>query len=109
MRAMADEGMWLLNEPPRALLAARHKVELSDEWLAKAMKASVRLNNGGSGGFVSPNGLVVTNHHVGAGTIQKVSTKANNYLETGFLAKTRKQELKCPDLEFNVLQEIVDV
>jgi hypothetical protein len=101
--------MWLLNEPPRDLLATRHKVVLTDEWLARAMKASVRFNNGGSGGFVSPDGLVVTNHHIGASTIQKLSTKAHNYLQDGFLAKTPRQELKCPDLELNVLQEILDV
>jgi hypothetical protein len=101
--------MWLLNEPPRKLLLDRHKFELTDDWLTRAMKASIRFNNGGSGGFVSADGLIVTNHHVGAGTIQKLSTKKHNYLVEGFHARTRRQELKCPDLELNVLQEIVDV
>jgi hypothetical protein len=105
----ADEGMWLLNAPPRALLKERHQFELTDEWLARAMKASVRFNSGGSGGFVSKDGLIVTNHHIGAGSIQKVSPKGKDYLRDGYHAKTRKQELKCPDLELNVLQEIVDV
>lgn len=108
-RVSADEGMWLLNEPPRKLLQERHGFTLSDEWLGRAQRASVRLNNGGSGGFVSPDGLLVTNHHVGSDAIQKLSTRAANYLRDGFLAKTRRQELKCPDLELNVLQEIVDV
>jgi hypothetical protein len=106
---LADEGMWLLNAPPHKLLQQRHGATLGDDWLERAMKASVRFNNGGSGGFVSPDGLIVTNHHIGAGSIQKVSPKDRNYLEEGFLAKTRKQELKCPDLELNVLQEISDV
>jgi hypothetical protein len=105
----ADEGMWLLSAPPYKLLAARHKFTLTDEWRTRAMKASVRFNNGGSGGFVSPDGLIITNHHIGAGSIQKVSPKNKDYLRDGFLAHTRRQELKCPDLELNVLQEILDV
>jgi hypothetical protein len=105
----ADEGMWLLSAPPHKMLEARHKFKLTDEWRARAMKASVRFNNGGSGGFVSADGLIVTNHHIGAGSIQKVSPKNKDYLRDGFFAATRRQELKCPDLELNVLQEILDV
>ncbi len=109
VRVSADEGMWLLNEPPRKLLQERHGFALTNDWLKRAMLASVRFTNGGSGGFVSPEGLIVTNHHIGAGTIQKLSTKDKNYLQNGFLARSRDEELKCPDLELNVLQEIVDV
>ncbi len=105
----ADEGMWLLSAPPYKMLEARHKFTLTDEWRTRAMKASVRFNNGGSGGFVSPDGLIVTNHHIGAGSLQKVSPKNRDYLRDGFLARTRRQELKCPDLELNVLQEILDM
>jgi hypothetical protein len=105
----ADEGMWLLEAPPRKLLKQRHQFDLGDAWLERAMKASVRFNNGGSGGFVSPEGLIVTNHHIGAGSIQKISPKGKDYLRDGYHAKTRKQELKCPDLELNVLQEVIDV
>jgi hypothetical protein len=105
----ADEGMWLLNQPPRALLKEKYDFDLTDAWLTRAMKASIRFNNGGSGSFVSADGLVVTNHHIGADSIQKLSTKNKNYYEDGFYARTRAEELKCPDLELNVLQEIVDV
>jgi hypothetical protein len=105
----ADEGMWLLSAPPVKLLQEKHHFTLTDEWRMRAMKASVRFNNGGSGGFVSPDGLIVTNHHIGSGFIQKVSPKDRDYVKVGFYAKTRKQEIKCPDLELNVLQEIVDV
>lgn len=109
MTARSDEGMWLLNEPPRELLKSKYGFDLTDAWLEHARLASIRFNNGGSGSFVSANGLIITNHHVGADSIQKLSTAERNLLRDGFIAKTPKQELKCPDLELNVLQEIVDV
>jgi hypothetical protein len=105
----ADEGMYLLNDPPRQLLKERHGFDLTDAWLERAMKASVRFNNGGSGGFVSPEGLIVTNHHIAADALQKLTTKERNLLRDGFLAAQRDDELKCPDLELNVLQAIEDV
>jgi hypothetical protein len=105
----ADEGMWLLNQPPRTLLKEKYDFDLTDAWLSQAMKASIRFNNGGSGSFVSADGLVVTNHHIGADSIQKLSTKNKNYFEDGFYASAPADELRCPDLELNVLQEIVDV
>jgi hypothetical protein len=109
MTAISDEGMWLLNDPPRELLKNKYGFELSDDWLDRAMHASVRLNSGGSGGFVSPEGLLVTNHHVAADSLQKLSTPQKDFYADGFYAATRAEELKCPDLEINVLQEIVDV
>jgi hypothetical protein len=109
MTASSDEGMWLLNDPPRQLLKERHGFDLGDAWLDKAMKANVRLNSGGSGGFVSPDGLLVTNHHVAADSIQKLSTPGRDLYRDGFLAPARDAELKCPDLELNVLQNITDV
>lgn len=105
----ADEGMWLLNQPPKDLLKKKYDFDLTDAWLQRAMKASIRFNNGGSGSFVSPNGLAITNHHIGSDLIQKLSTKDKDLHKHGFLAKTLEDELKCPDLELNVLQEIVDV
>jgi Peptidase S46 len=105
----ADEGMWLLNQPPRALLKEKHGFDLTDAWLERAMKASIRFNNGGSGSFVSADGLVITNHHIGADSIQKLSIKTRNYYEDGFYARSLTEELKCPDLELNVLQSIDDV
>jgi len=107
--AMADEGMWLLNDPPKQSLAKKYQFDLTDTWLDRAMKASVRFNSGGSGSFVSPNGLIVTNHHIGADAIQKLTTKERNLLRDGFYASMQAEELKCPDVELNVLQEIVDV
>jgi hypothetical protein len=105
----AGEGMWLLNDPPRSLLKERCDFDLTDEWLARARQASVRFNSGGSGGFVSADGLIVTNHHVGADCLQKLSPKGKDYVRDGFYAPTRDAELKCPDLELNVLESIEDV
>jgi hypothetical protein len=105
----ADEGMWLFSRPPRELLQKKYDFTLTDSWLANVQKASVRFNNGGSGGFVSPDGLVVTNHHIGADSILKLSGKGKDLHRDGFYAATRADELPCPDLELNVLQDIVDV
>jgi hypothetical protein len=105
----ADEGMWLLNDPPRRLLKDKYGFDLTGPWLERAQKASVRFNSGGSGGFVSAGGLIVTNHHIGADSLQKLSPKDKDYYRDGFYARTRAQELKCPDLELNVLQSIADV
>ena len=109
MTARSDEGMWLLNEPPRELLKTKYDFDLTDAWLEHARLASIRFNNGGSGSFVSPNGLIITNHHVGADSVSKLSTPERHLLRDGFLAKTNADELKCADLELNVLQEIIDV
>jgi hypothetical protein len=109
MTAVSDEGMWLLNDAPKQLLKDKYKFDLTDAWLKNAMLASVRLNSGGSGGFVSPDGLLVTNHHVAADSLQKLSKPGEDLLRDGFYAETRDKEPKCPDLEINVLQEIIDV
>src|SRR5262245_9793777 len=104
----ADEGMWLFSNPPRAQLKA-YGFDPTDKWLEHVRLSSVRFNSGGSGSFVSPDGLVMTNHHVAAGDLDKVSTPEKNYLRDGFYAKTRDQEIKCKGLELNVLTGIKDV
>jgi Peptidase S46 len=105
----ADEGMWLLNNPPLKQLKEKYQFEPTPQWLEHLQKASVRFNSGGSGSFVSANGLCITNHHVGADALQKASSKQHNYLKEGFYAKTNAEEIKCADLELNVLISIEDV
>jgi len=105
----ADEGMWLFNNPPLKQLKEKYQFEPTPQWLEHLQKSSVRFNSGGSGSFVSANGLCITNHHVGADALQKASSEQHNYLKDGFHAKTNAEEIKCADLELNVLISIEDV
>jgi nicotinamide mononucleotide adenylyltransferase len=105
----ADEGMWLFNAPPLKQLKEKYQFEPTAQWLEHLQKSSVRFNSGGSGSFVSATGLVITNHHVGADALQKASSEQHNYLKDGFYAKTNADEIKCADLELNVLMSIEDV
>ena len=107
--ASADEGMWLYNAPPKDKIKAKYGFELTQEWLDHVRLSSVRFNNGGSGSFVSADGLTFTNHHVGAGCVQQLSTEGHDYIKTGFYAKTQAEEAKCPNLELNQLVGIEDV
>ncbi|MBX3410891.1 MAG: S46 family peptidase [Phycisphaeraceae bacterium] len=106
--ALADEGMWLLTNPPAAL-EKDYGFKPDAGWLERMQKAAVRFETGGSGSIVSRDGLVMTNHHVGSDMIAKLSTKERDLMEVGFLARTRAEELPCPDLEVRVLWEIEDV
>ena len=107
--AQADEGMWLFNALPKKQLAQKYKFEPTEDWVNHLMLSSVRFNSGGSASFVSSNGLVLTNHHVAADTLFKLSTAENNYNENGFLAKTLADEIPATDLELNQLISIEDV
>src|SRR5262245_11943546 len=105
----ADEGMWTFNNVPRAEIKKRYGFEITDAWLDRVRLASVRFNNGGSGAFVSRDGLVLPNHHIASDSLAKISTPTQDYFKTGFLARTKAEEARSPDLELNVLVSIEDV
>ena len=105
----ADEGMWTFNNVPRADIKRKYQFEVTDAWLKKVQLASVRFNNGGSGSFVSPDGLVLTNYHIVEDIVGEVSTPENDLAKDGFVARSRADEIKAPSLELNVLISIEDV
>ncbi len=107
--AALDEGMWTFNNVPRADIKQKYGFDVTDEWLEKVQLASVRFNNGGSGSFVSPNGLVLTNYHIVEDIVGEVSTAEKDYAKEGFVAHSRAEEIKAPNLELNVLMSIEDM
>src|SRR3974390_3346776 len=106
---LTDEGMWAFDNPPLKLLKEKYNFTPTQQWLDHLRLASVRLNDGGSGSFVSAHGLLLTNHHVALGQLQKNSTAEHDYVKDGFYAATADQEMKSQDLEVNVLTSMEDV
>lgn len=107
--ARAEEGMWTFDGFPAAEVERIYGFRPDDAWLARARLASVRLAQGCSGSFVSPDGLVMTNHHCASHCVEQLSTAGQNLMRDGFLAATAAEERRCPDLEVNQLVEISDL
>lgn len=107
--ARADEGMWLINKLPSKELKQQYNFEPTAAWTEHVQKSCVRIGAGGSGSFVSPDGLVMTNHHVASDAIQDLSSEQHDYMADGFYAPTHEAELKCPHMELTVLQEIREI
>ncbi|MFL5355724.1 S46 family peptidase [Archangium sp.] len=107
--ALADEGMWTYNNFPASKLKAKYGFEPSQEWLDKTRLSSGKFGFGCSSSFVSPDGLVMTNHHCARGCIQQLSTAEKDFIANGFYAKTQAEELQCPALEVSQLVQITDV
>src|SRR6185503_7244836 len=107
--AAFDEGMWTFNNVPRAEIKRKYGFEITDDWLQKVRLASARFNNGGSGSFVSPNGLVLTNYHIVEDIVGELSTENKDYAKEGFVARSQAEEMKAEGLELNQLISIEDV
>ena len=113
----ADEGMWLLQLMQEQHLADRMKaqgllLEADDIYNPNrvSLKDAVGIFGGGcTGEIISPDGLILTNHHCGYGAIQQHSSVEHDYLTDGFWAKSRKEELPTPGLKFKFVERIVDV
>ena len=107
--AHAEEGMWTYDNAPKKQLKAKYNFDLSDKWLEHVRLSSVRFQDGGSGSFISKDGLVITNHHVAVGQIQKLSEEGKDLVTNGYYAKDNSKELRCKDLELNVLIDMENV
>ena len=107
--AFAAEGMWTLDNLPREAMAEAYGFTPDQAWLDRAMRSAARLAGGCSGSFVSPDGLVLTNHHCVISCVQDLSSKEHDYVDNGFLATSRKDEMQCPGMEINRLEAVTDV
>ncbi len=105
----AEEGMWTFDNPPAKQLDSQYKFSPTQAWLDHVRLSSVRMNDGGSASFVSAHGLLLTNHHVARGQLQKNSTSEHDYIRDGFYAATPDQEMKSPDAEVNILVSMENV
>ena len=107
--AHAGEGMWTPDNLPAAQLKEKYKFSPDAKWAEHAQRAALRLAGGCSGSFVSPSGLVLTNHHCVNSCVQQLSTAEKDFIKTGFYAKEQKDEIKCPEIELNRLDTIAHV
>jgi hypothetical protein len=103
-----DEGMWTFNNVPKADIKQKYGFDVTDEWLRKVQLASVRFP-GGSGSFVSPNGLVLTNYHIVEDFVGQLGSAEKDYAKEGFVAHSQAEELKVPGLSIDVLMSLDDV
>ena len=107
--AQADEGMWTFDNFPSKTVGTKYRFTPSEAWLDHVRLSSLRIAGGCSASFISPQGLVMTNHHCVVECVEQLSTAEQNFEENGFSAKTPAEEKKCPDFELDQLVEIRDV
>jgi len=106
--AQAEEGMWTFNNFPAGRMVEEMGWAPDQPWLDRVMAGVARMP-GCSASNVSDAGLVLTNHHCVISCVTALSTTEQNYIEDGFMAQTREQELRCPNMAIDVLTSITDV
>ncbi|GGP23419.1 S46 family peptidase [Silvimonas iriomotensis] len=106
---LAAEGMWTLDRLPTQAIAQQYGFTPDAAWTDKVMHASVRIAGGCSASFVSPTGLVLSNHHCALSCVEQLSSIKKDFVKDGFLAATPAQEVRCPEIELNRLDRITDV
>jgi len=107
--AFADEGMWTFDNFPAAAVKQKYGVTIDQKWLDHVRASAVRLAGGCSASVVSPNGLVLTNHHCVAGCAQNLSAPEHDYVKNGFFTARLEDEQQCPGTQAEILQTIEDV
>lgn len=107
--ARADEGMWTFDAFPAARMRAAYGWAPDQAWLDRVRASAVRLTGGCSASFVSPDGLILTNHHCVVSCLQDLSTAQNDIVANGFTAATRAAERQCPGQQAEVVTAIADV
>src|SRR6202171_2254120 len=107
--ALADEGMWTFDNFPAAAVKQKYGVTIDQKWLDHVRASAVRLAGGCSASVVSPNGLVLTNHHCVAGCAQNLSSPEHDYVKNGFFTARPEEEQQCPGTQAEILQTIGDV
>ena len=106
--ASADEGMWTFDNLPLARIKQAYGVELSPQWIGNVQAAAARLNIGCSSSVVSPEGLVLTNHHCVLECAQNLSDATHDYVNGGFTVNSREEERTCPGMQAEILETITD-
>jgi hypothetical protein len=101
--------MWTFDAFPSEAVKKAHGFAPTQAWLDSVRLASVRLARGCSASFVSPNGMVMTNHHCIRRCVEDLSSPQKDLLATGFYAPELKDELRCPNVEANQLVEMTDI
>jgi len=109
LMAIADEGMWTIDNFPADTVADKYGVEIGDDWLQHAQLATTRLENGCTGSFVSERGLILTNNHCTWGCIRDLSTAERNLSDAGFMARSQEEEMQCPGEQISVLVDFEEV
>ena len=106
---VADEGMWTTHNFPRDVVRQKYNVQVDDAWLQRLQRSVVRLESGCTGSFVSPDGLILTNHHCAQTCIAENSTATRDFVANGFVAPDRAEEMRCQGEQISVLMETENI